>query len=210
MANEEPWRSVGLPAYGDVNAPLLIMVEDTLHYRWMGRRFQVIGRVCRGVVEVGEQVEIIGLGETRTAAVSGIDMFRQQVDRAEPGDNVGLEFHGLTRDDFQRGQVLAAPGSIAPHTDFKAEICIRTEEEVGRPIIFPQARKHAFHLSYAETFGKVLTLHRDGQDLERPSPGPATLTARLFEPVALEPGLPLLIRERGSAIADGVVTRVLA
>ncbi|WP_372409541.1 EF-Tu/IF-2/RF-3 family GTPase [Streptomyces luteireticuli] len=210
MTNEEPWRSTGLPAYGDIDAPLLIMVEDTIHYRWMGRRFVVTGRVCRGVVEVGEQVEIVGLGKTRTAVVGSIDAFWQQVGRAEPGRNVALEFPGLTREDFQRGQVLATPGSIAPYTDFKAEIYIRTEEEVGRPIIFPQARKHVFHLGYVETSGKVLTLHRDGQDLEWPSPGPATLMARLFEPVALEPGLPLLIRESGSAIADGVVTHVLA
>ncbi|MBT2382133.1 EF-Tu/IF-2/RF-3 family GTPase [Streptomyces sp. ISL-11] len=189
--------------------PFLMPVEDV--FVLSDGRTVLTGRIERGTVRIGDEVELLGGdGVTRTVQVTAIERFRDWVERATAGENVGLRLRGVEgREDAERGQVLAAPGSIGAHTEFEARVCIRPEEEVGRAIAFPSTREGRFMFRTADSQGEILTLHRDGEELHHASPGLATLTARLPVPVPLEPGLHFLMRDRtGSGVADGVVTRV--
>jgi elongation factor Tu len=184
--------------------PFLMPVEDVFGIK--GRGTVVTGRVERGVVKVGGEIEIVGLAETRKTVVTGVEMFRKTLDFGEPGDNVGLLLRGIERDDVQRGQVIAAPGSIKPHTYFEGRVYILSKEEGGRHTPFFAGYRPQFYLRTTDVTGSVEL--PEGVEMVMPGDN-VDLKVRLIDPVALEEGLRFAIREGGRTVGAGVVTKVL-
>jgi elongation factor Tu len=184
--------------------PFLMPVEDVFGIK--GRGTVVTGRVERGVVKVGGEIEIVGLAETRKTVVTGVEMFRKTLDFGEPGDNVGLLLRGIERDDIQRGQVIAAPGSIKPHTYFDGKVFILSKEEGGRHTPFFAGYRPQFYLRTTDVTGSVEL--PEGVEMVMPGDN-VDLKVRLIDPVALEEGLRFAIREGGRTVGAGVVTKVL-
>ncbi|MEU3753907.1 EF-Tu/IF-2/RF-3 family GTPase [Streptomyces olivoreticuli] len=190
--------------------PFLLPIEDVFTLR--DGRTVLTGKVERGSVVPGDEVDLVGPDGARTVTVGTIEQFRTSLSRAEAGDNIGIELRGMgRRESAGRGHVLAAPGSIAPHTEFEALLYIRPEEQVGKPIDFPSTREGRFMFRTAERSGSIPGLHAGGVDLHRSRAGLATATVRLTEPVPFEEGQGFLMRDRtGSGVAEGVITRIVA
>ncbi len=189
----------------DLEKPFLMPVEDVFSIK--GRGTVVTGRVTRGLVKVNDEVEIIGLKPTKKVVVTGVEMFRKTLDEGQAGDNVGVLLRGIEKDDVERGQILAKPGSIQPHTKFEAEVYILTKEEGGRHTPFFTGYRPQFFISTADVTGNV-TLP---QGVEMVMPGDsAKMTAELIVPVAMEEGLRFAIREGGHTIGAGAISKIIS
>jgi elongation factor Tu len=190
----------------DVEKPFLMSVEDV--FTISGRGTVPTGRVERGVLTRGEEVEIVGLQpQARKTVVTDIEMFRKSLDRAEAGDNVGLLLRGVERDDVERGQVIAKPGSINPHTKFQSEVYVLSKEEGGRHTPFFNGYRPQFYFRTTDVTGNV-TLP-EGVEMVMPGDN-VNVTIELIQPIAIEEGLRFAIREGGRTVGAGVVTNVLA
>jgi elongation factor Tu len=164
------------------------------------------GRIERGVVKVNEEVELVGLKPTKKTVVTGVEMFRKQLDEGRAGDNVGLLLRGVEREDVERGQVAAKPGSITPHTEFDAEIYVLTKEEGGRHTPFFKGYKPQFYIRTTDVTGEA-TLP-EGAEMVMPG-DTVNLKITLIQPVAIEQGMRFAIREGGKTVGAGVVTKVI-
>jgi elongation factor Tu len=188
-----------------VDKPFLMPIEDV--FSISGRGTVVTGRVERGRVKVGEEVEIVGFRPTLKKVVTGVEMFRKLLDEGTAGDNIGVLLRGTEKDDVERGQVLAKPGSITPHTKFKAEVYVLTKEEGGRHTPFFNGYRPQFYLRTTDVTGSMYL----GEGVEMIMPGDNTqITAELITPVAIEKGSKFAIREGGRTVGAGTVTEILA
>lgn len=189
----------------DIDKPFMMAVEDVFSIK--GRGTVVTGRVERGQVKVNESVEIVGIRDTKQSVVTGVEMFRKQLDEAQAGDNVGLLLRGIEKQDVERGQVIAKGGSITPHKEFEAEVYILTKEEGGRHTPFFTGYRPQFYIRTTDVTGEV-TLPTG---VEMVMPGDTTkMTVKLVVPVALEDGLRFAIREGGKTVGAGVITKIIA
>ncbi|KKQ23343.1 MAG: Elongation factor Tu [Candidatus Roizmanbacteria bacterium GW2011_GWC2_37_13] len=187
-----------------VDQPFLMPVEDV--FTISGRGTVVTGRVERGVAKVNEEVEIVGIKETKKTVITGVEMFRKTLDEARAGDNVGLLLRGVEKDDVLRGQVVAKPGTITPHTEFEAELYILTKEEGGRHTPFFKGYRPQFYIKTTDITGEV-TLPA-GVEMVMPGDN-VKVTAKLIYPVAMEEGLKFAVREGGHTVGAGVVTKII-
>ncbi|MDH5202305.1 MAG: elongation factor Tu [Nitrospirota bacterium] len=188
-----------------IDKPFLMPIEDV--FSISGRGTVVTGRVERGIVKVGEEVEIVGLGETRKTVATGVEMFRKLLDEGRAGDNIGVLLRGIGKDEVERGQVLAKPGSITPHTKFKAEVYILTKEEGGRHTPFFKGYRPQFYFRTTDVTG-VAQLP-EGVEMVMPGDN-VTLAVELISPIAMERELRFAIREGGRTVGAGVVIEVIA
>jgi elongation factor Tu len=171
-----------------------------------GRGTVATGRVERGVIKVGEEVEIVGLKATQKTVVTGVEMFRKLLDEGQAGDNVGCPLRGLKREEVERGQVLAKPGSITPHKKFKCEVYVLTKEEGGRHTPFFNGYRPQFYIRTTDVTG---SMHLP-EGVEMVMPGDNTqITAELITPVAIEKGSKFAIREGGHTVGAGTITEIL-
>ena len=188
----------------EVDKPFLMPVEDVFSIE--GRGTVVTGKVSRGVLKVNEEIEIVGLKPTQKTVVTGIEMFRKLLGEAQAGDNVGILLRGLKKEDVERGQVIAKPGSITPHTEFEAEVLILTKEEGGRHTPFFNGYKPQFYIGTTDVTGEA-TLP---QGMEMVMPGDTvTITVKLIAPVAIEVKQRFAIREGGHTVGAGVVAKII-
>jgi elongation factor Tu len=184
--------------------PFLMPVEDV--FSISGRGTVATGRVERGIVKVGEEVEIVGLKPTTKTVVTGVEMFRKLLDQGEAGDNIGCLLRGTKREEIERGQVLAAPGSITPHTKFKAEAYVLTKEEGGRHTPFFTNYRPQFYFRTTDVTG---TVHLpEGTEMVMPGDN-VTMTIELIQPIAMDEGLRFAIREGGRTVGAGVVASII-
>src|SRR5512133_297051 len=184
--------------------PFLMPVEDV--FSISGRGTVATGRIERGIIKVGEEVEIVGLRATQKTVVTGVEMFRKLLDEGQAGDNVGCLLRGLKREEVERGQVLAKPGSITPHTKFKAEVYVLTKEEGGRHTPFFNGYRPQFYFRTTDVTGSVEL----PQGTEMVMPGDNVgITVTLIVPIAMEDGLRFAIREGGRTVGAGVVSKVI-
>ncbi|MDO4778385.1 MAG: elongation factor Tu [Tissierellia bacterium] len=189
----------------DTDKPFLMPVEDV--FSITGRGTVATGRVERGVVKVGDTVQIVGLVEKPSdVVVTGVEMFRKQLDLAEAGDNIGALLRGVTRDDIERGQVLAKPGTIKPHTKFEGEVYVLTKEEGGRHTPFFSGYRPQFYFRTTDVTGDIQLA--EGVEMVMPGDN-ATFTISLISPIAIEEGLRFAVREGGRTVASGVVSKVI-
>ncbi|KKQ35011.1 MAG: Elongation factor Tu [Microgenomates group bacterium GW2011_GWA2_37_6] len=189
----------------DTAKPFLMPVEDVFSIK--GRGTVVTGRIERGIVKINDTVEIVGIKATKSTVVTGVEMFKKQLDEGQAGDNVGVLLRGIEKDDVERGQVLAKPGSITPHKEFEAEVYILTKEEGGRHTPFFSGYRPQFYLRTTDVTGEA-TLPTG---VEMVMPGDSTkMTVKLIAPVALEEGVRFAVREGGKTVGAGVVTKVIA
>jgi elongation factor Tu len=188
----------------EVDRPFLMPVEDI--FSISGRGTVVTGRIERGIIKVGEEIEIVGLRNTVKTTVTGVEMFRKLLDRGEAGDNVGLLLRGTKKEDVERGQVLAAPGSITPHTEFEAEVYILSKDEGGRHTHFTQGYRPQFYFRTTDVTG-VITLPED-REIVMPGDN-VKLKVKLITPIAMDKGLRFAIREGGRTVGAGVVATIL-
>ncbi|HEY3998057.1 MAG TPA: elongation factor Tu [Candidatus Xenobia bacterium] len=187
-----------------IDKPFLMPVEDV--FTISGRGTVATGRVDRGIVKVGESVEIVGLKDTRTTVVTGVEMFKKILDEGRAGDNVGVLLRGVERKDIERGQVLAKPGSIKPHTLFRSEVYILSKEEGGRHTPFFNGYRPQFYFRTTDVTGE--TKLPEGVEMVMPGDN-VKLEVKLIQPIALEEGLRFAIREGGRTVGAGVVTGVI-
>ncbi|MDP7691634.1 MAG: elongation factor Tu [Vicinamibacterales bacterium] len=188
----------------DVDKPFLMPIEDV--FSISGRGTVVTGRVDRGIVKVGEEIEIVGFAETQNKVVTGVEMFRKLLDEGVAGDNIGVLLRGLEKDDVERGQVLAKPKSITPHTKFKGEVYVLTKDEGGRHTPFFNGYRPQFYLRTTDVTG-VATLP-EGVEMVMPGDNVA-MEVELITPVALEKGLRFAIREGGRTVGSGAITDIV-
>lgn len=189
----------------DTEKPFLMPVEDVFSIK--GRGTVVTGRIERGMVKINETVEIIGMKPTQTTVVTGVEMFRKQLEDGQAGDNVGLLIRGIEKNQVERGQVIAKPGSITPHTKFEAEVYILAKEEGGRHTPFFTGYRPQFYIRTTDVTGNVSL----PQGVEMVMPGDNTkMSVELIVPVALEDGLRFAIREGGKTVGAGVITKIIA
>ena len=187
-----------------VDGAFLMPVEDV--FSISGRGTVVTGRIERGVVKVGEEIEIVGIKDTVKTTCTGVEMFRKLLDQGQAGDNVGILLRGTKREDVERGQVLAKPGSINPHTDFTAEVYILSKEEGGRHTPFFNGYRPQFYFRTTDVTGTIDL----PADKEMVLPGDnVAMTVKLIAPIAMEEGLPFAIREGGRTVGAGVVAKIL-
>jgi len=194
----------------DVDKPFLMPVEDVFSIK--GRGTVGTGRVERGHVRVGEEVEVVGIAkETRKTVVTGVEMFNKTLDEGQAGDNIGILLRGVEKKDLERGQVVAAPGSITPHTKFHAEVYVLSKEEGGRHTPFFAGYKPQFYFRTTDVTGQILGLiSEDGSKAEMCMPGDnITMEVEIIAPIAMEEGLRFAIREGGRTVGAGVVTKIL-
>ena len=187
-----------------IDKPFLMPIEDV--FSISGRGTVVTGRAERGIIKVGEEVEIVGLGETRKTVATGVEMFRKLLDEGRAGDNIGVLLRGIGKDEVERGQVLAKPGSITPHTKFKTEVYILTKEEGGRHTPFFKGYRPQFYFRTTDVTG-VAHLP-EGVEMVMPGDN-ISLVVELISPIAMEKELRFAIREGGRTVGAGVVTEVL-
>lgn len=188
----------------DVDKPYLMPIEDIFSIE--GRGTVVTGRIERGTVNINEEVEIVGLRDTQKTTVTGIEMFNKSLDKGEAGDNAGVLIRGLKKEDVERGQVLAKPGSITPHTEFETEVYVLTKEEGGRHTPFFKGYKPQFYIRTTDVTGDV-TLP-EGTEMVMPG-DTVNLSVKLVAPVAMEEGMRFAIREGGKTVGAGVVTKIV-
>lgn len=189
----------------EIDKPFALAIEDV--FTITGRGTVVTGRIERGVVNLNDEVEIVGLRETKKTTVTGIEMFRKLLDRGEAGDNVGVLLRGIDRTEVERGQVLAKPGSVTPHTEFEAQVYVLTKEEGGRHTTFGANYRPQFYFRTTDVTGSI-TLP-DGVEMIMPGDNVDGLKISLISSVAMEEGLKFAIREGGRTIGAGVVTKIL-
>ena len=188
----------------DVDKPFLMPVEDI--FTITGRGTVATGRVERGSIKVGDPVEIVGIRATKSSVVTGIEMFRKSLDFAQSGDNAGILLRGVDRKDIERGQVIAKPGSITPHTEFKAEVYVLKKEEGGRHTPFFNGYRPQFYFRTTDVTGLVEL----PKGIEMVTPGDnVTMTVTLIHPIAAEKGLRFAIREGGRTVGSGVITEII-
>ncbi len=188
----------------DIDKPFLMPVEDVFSIQ--GRGTVGTGRIERGIIRLNEEVEIIGLGPTKKSVVTGIEMFRKNLDEGRAGDNAGLLLRGIEKKDLERGMVIAKPGSITPHTKFKAEIYVLKKEEGGRHTAFFSGYRPQFYFRTTDVTG-VVTLP---QGVEMVMPGDnVSIEVELIAPIAMDEGLRFAIREGGRTVGAGAVTKIL-
>jgi elongation factor Tu len=184
--------------------PFLMPVEDVFGIK--GRGTVVTGRIERGVVHTGDEIEIVGIKDTHTSVVTGVEMFKKILDEGEAGDNVGCLLRGVERDEISRGQVLAAPGSITPHTTFKSEVYILSKDEGGRHTPFFPGYRPQFYIRTTDVTGEI----QFDAGVEMAMPGDnVVMNIRLISPIAMEDGLRFAIREGGRTVGAGAVTEIV-
>jgi elongation factor Tu len=188
----------------DVDKPFLMPVEDV--FSISGRGTVVTGRIERGVVKVGEEIEIVGIRPTQKTTVTGVEMFRKLLDQGQAGDNAGLLLRGTKRDDVERGQVLCKPGSIKPHTDFEAEVYVLSKDEGGRHTPFFKGYRPQFYFRTTDVTGACQL--PDGVEMVMPGDN-VKMVVSLIHPIAMDEGLRFAIREGGRTVGAGVVAKVV-
>ncbi len=188
----------------DTDKPFLLPVEDVFSIK--GRGTVATGRVERGVVKIGEEVEVVGLKPTKKTTVTGVEMFRKQLDTGQAGDNIGLLVRGLERSDIERGQVICKPGSVTPHTEFESEVYILKKDEGGRHTPFAKGYKPQFYIRTTDVTGEVEL--PAGQEVVVPG-DTTTFKVKLIQPIAMEEKLRFAIREGGRTVGAGVVTKII-
>ena len=189
----------------DVDKPFLMPVEDVFSIK--GRGTVATGRIERGTVKLNDTMAIIGIKPTKDIVVTGIEMFRKQLDEGQAGDNVGLLLRGIEKDDIERGQVIAKPGSITPHTEFECEVYILTKEEGGRHTPFFSGYRPQFYIRTTDVTGEIKL--QEGVEMVMPGDS-AKMNAKLIVPIALEEGMRFAIREGGKTVGAGAITKVTA
>ena len=188
----------------DVDKPFLMPIEDIFSIE--GRGTVVTGRIERGTININEEVEIVGLKPTQKTVVTGIEMFNKSLDKGTAGDNAGVLIRGIKKEDVERGQVLAKPGSITPHTEFEGEVYILTKEEGGRHTPFFKGYKPQFYIRTTDVTGEVFL--PEGTEMIMPG-DTVSLNIKLIAPVAMEEGMRFAIREGGKTVGSGVATKVI-
>jgi elongation factor Tu len=186
-----------------LDRPFLMPIEDV--FSISGRGTVVTGRVESGIVKVGEEVEIVGIKDTRKTVVTGVEMFRKLLDQGQAGDNIGALIRGVARDDVERGQVLAKPGSITPHTDFQAEVYVLSKDEGGRHTPFFANYRPQFYFRTTDVTGEVVL--PEGTEMVMPGDN-VQLQVKLIAPIAMDQGLRFAIREGGRTVGAGVVAEI--
>jgi len=187
----------------EVDKPFLMAVEDVFSIK--GRGTVVTGRIERGKVKINEEIEIVGIRPTKKSVVTGIEMFKKQLDEGMAGDNAGVLLRGIEKDDVERGQVLAKPGSITPHSEFEAEVYVLSKEEGGRHTPFFKGYRPQFYVRTTDVTGEVIL----PEGVEMVMPGDTTkMNVKLITPVAMEEGLRFAIREGGKTVGAGVITKI--
>jgi elongation factor Tu len=192
---EEPER--------ETDVPFLMPIEDIFSIE--GRGTVATGRIERGVMNVGDEAEIVGIKDTQTTTITGIEMFNKQLKEGQAGDNAGILLRGLKKEDITRGQVIAEPGSVTPHTSFEAEVYVLSKEEGGRHTPFFSGYKPQFYIRTTDVTGEVTLA--EGTEMVMPG-DTATFKIKLINPVALEDGTRFAIREGGKTVGAGVVTKI--
>jgi len=188
----------------DIDKPFLMPIEDIFSIE--GRGTVVTGRIERGIIKINEEIEIVGLKETQKTVVTGVEMFNKSLDEGRAGDNAGLLLRGTKKDDVERGQVLAKPGTVNPHTEFETEVYILSKEEGGRHKPFFKGYKPQFYIRTTDVTGEV-TLP-EGTEMVMPG-DTINLVVKLINPIALEEKMKFAIREGGRTVGAGVVTKII-
>ncbi len=188
----------------EIDKPFLMPIEDVFSIK--GRGTVATGRIEQGIVKVGEEIEIVGLHDSKKTTVTGVEMFKKLLDEGRAGDNVGVLLRGVERDDIERGQVLSKPGSITPHTEFDSEVYVLKKEEGGRHTPFFKGYKPQFYIRTTDVTGEV-TLP-DGVEMVMPGDN-IKMKVKLIAPIAMEEGLRFAIREGGRTVGAGVVTKII-
>ncbi|OUC12795.1 MAG: translation elongation factor Tu [Alkalinema sp. CACIAM 70d] len=193
----------------EVDKPFLMAVEDV--FSISGRGTVATGRIERGMIKVSEEIEIVGIRDTRKTTVTGIEMFRKQLEEGQAGDNAGLLLRGIKKEDIERGMVLAKPGSITPHTQFESEVYILKKEEGGRHTPFFPGYRPQFYVRTTDVTGTINAFTADdGTTAEMVMPGDRIkMTVELINPIAIEQGMRFAIREGGRTVGAGVVSKIL-
>jgi elongation factor Tu len=186
-----------------LDKPFLMPIEDV--FSISGRGTVVTGRVETGIIKVGEEVEVVGIRDTQKTVVTGVEMFRKLLDQGQAGDNIGALLRGIGREDVERGQVLAKPGSITPHTDFKAEVYVLSKDEGGRHTPFFANYRPQFYFRTTDVTGEVVL--PEGTEMVMPGDN-VNLGVKLIAPIAMDPGLRFAIREGGRTVGAGVVASI--
>jgi len=188
----------------DIDKPFLMPIEDIFSIE--GRGTVVTGKVERGIVKVNDEVEVVGLRPTVKTVVTGVEMFQKVLDEGRAGDNVGILLRGLKKEDVERGQVVAKPGSITPHTEFEAQVYILTKEEGGRHTPFFKGYKPQFYMRTTDVTGEIIL----PEGVEMVMPGDTvTIQVKLIAPVALEETQKFAIREGGKTVGAGSITKII-
>ena len=188
----------------DLDKPFLMPVEDVFSIK--GRGTVATGRVEQGVVKVNEEVEIVGIKETRKVVVTGVEMFKKLLDQGQAGDNIGALLRGIEREEIERGQVLAKPGTINPHTEFEAEVYVLTKDEGGRHTPFFKGYKPQFYIRTTDVTGAIIL--PDGVEMVMPGDN-IKMTVKLGSEIAMQEGLRFAIREGGRTVGAGVVAKII-
>jgi elongation factor Tu len=192
----------------EVDKPFLMAIEDV--FSITGRGTVSTGRIERGSVNLGDTVELVGLGETKTTTVTGMEMFQKTLDKGMAGDNIGILLRGVQKNDVLRGMVLAKPGSINPHTSFEAEVYILTKEEGGRHTAIFKGYRPQFYVRTTDVTGQIAEFASEGAAVEMVMPGDnVTMKIELISPIAIENGMRLAIREGGRTVGSGLVTKII-
>jgi len=192
----------------EVDKPFLMAIEDV--FSITGRGTVSTGRIERGMILVGDTVELIGLGETKTTTVTGLEMFQKTLDKGMAGDNIGILLRGLQKADVVRGMVLAKPGSIKPHTKFDAEVYILTKDEGGRHTAIFKGYRPQFYVRTTDVTGQISEFTSEGEVIEMVMPGDnVNMRIELIAPIAIENGMRLAIREGGRTVGSGLVTKII-
>ncbi|HJD57176.1 elongation factor Tu [Candidatus Tisiphia endosymbiont of Ptychoptera albimana] len=188
----------------DTDKPLLMPIEDV--FSIAGRGTVITGRIEKGVIKVGDEVEIVGIRDTQKTTCTGVEMFKKLLDQGEAGDNVGILLRGTKREDVCRGQVLSKPGSITPHTEFEAEVYVLTTKEGGRHTAFTDKYRPQFYFRTTDVTGEIAL--KDGKTMVMPGDN-ANLHITLISPIAMEEGVRFAIREGGKTVGAGVVSKII-
>ena len=192
----------------EIDKPFLMAIEDV--FSITGRGTVSTGRIERGMILVGDTVELIGLGETKTTTVTGLEMFQKTLDKGMAGDNIGILLRGLQKADVVRGMVLAKPGSIKPHTKFDAEVYILTKDEGGRHTAIFKGYRPQFYVRTTDVTGQISEFTSEGEVIEMVMPGDnVNMRIELIAPIAIENGMRLAIREGGRTVGSGLVTKII-
>jgi len=192
----------------EIDKPFLMAIEDV--FSITGRGTVSTGRVERGTVSVGDNVELVGLGDTKATTVTGIEMFQKTLDQGLAGDNIGILLRGIQKTDVSRGMVLSKPSSINPHTKFDAEVYVLTKEEGGRHTAIFKGYRPQFYVRTTDVTGKICEFSAEGNEVEMVMPGDnVSMCIELIAPIAVENGMRLAIREGGRTVGSGLVTKII-